>query len=160
MHECQFFPLFFYNILFCCQMHINLEHLKIRPQGDGNMGTIICRKNKTGNIENRGRRTEINIYGYIRNKEQKRQQVEEISVWCQKVHTYIHCKKSFAKFRCGQRWREPNDVGVGKFLFPRRLVLRHRCQHRNLAHSDMAFFTVYYYGFGPVGKMLSPIYCT
>ncbi len=60
-----------------------------------------------------------------------------------KNHCYIHCKKSFAKFRCGQRWREPNDVGVGKFLLPRRLVLRHRCQHRNLAHSDMAFFTVY-----------------
>jgi hypothetical protein len=55
----------------------------------------------------------------------------------------LHCKKSFAKFRCGQRWREPNDVGIGKFLLPRRLVLRHRCQHRNLAHSDMAFFTVY-----------------
>jgi hypothetical protein len=52
-------------------------------------------------------------------------------------------KKSFAKFRCGQRWREPNEVGVGKFLLPRRLVLRQRCQHRSLAHSDMAFFTVY-----------------
>jgi hypothetical protein len=51
----------------------------------------------------------------------------------------LHCKKSFAKFRCRQRWREPNDVGVGKFLLPRRLVLRHRCQHRDLAHSDMAF---------------------
>ncbi len=48
----------------------------------------------------------------------------------------------FAKFRCGQRWREPNDVGIGKFLLPRRLVLCYRCQHRNLAHSDMAFFTV------------------
>ncbi len=52
-------------------------------------------------------------------------------------------KKSFAKFRCGQWWREPNDVGVGKFLLPRCLVLRHRCPHRNLAHSDKAFFTVY-----------------
>jgi hypothetical protein len=27
-----------------------------------------------------------------------------------------------------------------KIPTPRRLVLRHRCQHRNLAHSDMAFF--------------------
>jgi hypothetical protein len=52
---------------------------------------------------------------------------------------FVHCKKSCAKFRCGQRWREPNDVGVGKFPFPQPLVLRHRCQHRNLAHSDMAF---------------------
>ncbi len=52
----------------------------------------------------------------------------------------LHCKKSFAKFRCGQRWREPNDVGVGKYPLPRRLVPRHRCQHRSLAHSDMAFF--------------------
>jgi hypothetical protein len=51
----------------------------------------------------------------------------------------ITLKKNLAKFRCGQRWREPNDVGVGKFLLPRRLVLRHRCQHRSLAHSDMAF---------------------
>ncbi len=33
-------------------------------------------------------------------------------------------KKSFVKFRCGQRWCEPNDVGVGKFLLPRPLVLR------------------------------------
>jgi hypothetical protein len=30
-------------------------------------------------------------------------------------------------------------VGVGKFLLPRRLVLRHRCQQLSLAHSDMAF---------------------
>ncbi len=51
----------------------------------------------------------------------------------------VHCKKSLVKFRCGQRWREPNDVGVGKFLLPRRLVVRHRCQHRSLAQSDMAF---------------------
>ncbi len=51
----------------------------------------------------------------------------------------MHCKKSCAKFRCGQRWREPNDVGVGKFLLPRPLVQRHSCKHRNLAHSDMAF---------------------
>ncbi len=50
-----------------------------------------------------------------------------------------HCKKSCAKFRCGQRWREPNDVGYGKFLLPRPLVLRHHCQHRNLAPSDKAF---------------------
>jgi hypothetical protein len=56
----------------------------------------------------------------------------------------IHCKKSLAKFRCGQRWREPNNVGVGKFLLPRRLVLRHRCQHRSLAHSDMAFLQCTY----------------
>jgi hypothetical protein len=45
----------------------------------------------------------------------------------------MHCKKSFVKFQCGQRWRKPNDVVVGKFLLPRGLVLRHRCQHRNLA---------------------------
>jgi hypothetical protein len=56
----------------------------------------------------------------------------------------LHCKKSFAKFRCGQRWREPNDMGVGKFLLPRRLVLRHRCQHRSLVHSDMAFLQCVY----------------
>jgi hypothetical protein len=30
-------------------------------------------------------------------------------------------------------------VRVGKFLLPRPLDLRHRCQHRNLAHSDMDF---------------------
>jgi hypothetical protein len=28
-------------------------------------------------------------------------------------------KKSCAKFRCGHRWREPNDEGVGNFLLPR-----------------------------------------
>ncbi len=58
------------------------------------------------------------------------------------VHTRALEKKSCAKFRCGQRWREPNDVGVGKFLFPCPLVLRDRRQHRNLAHSDIAFFTM------------------
>ncbi len=58
------------------------------------------------------------------------------------ILSMLHCKKIFAKFRCGQRWREPNYVGVGKFLLPRCLVLRHRCHHRNLAHSDMAFLSV------------------
>jgi hypothetical protein len=62
----------------------------------------------------------------------------------QQRNTCVHCKKGFAKFRCGQRWREPNDVGVGKFLLPRHLVLRHRYQHRNLAHSDMAFLQCIY----------------
>jgi hypothetical protein len=56
------------------------------------------------------------------------------------VYVPYTVKKRFAKFRYGQRWRAPNDVGIRKFLLPRRLVLRHRCQHRNLAHSDMAFF--------------------
>jgi hypothetical protein len=45
----------------------------------------------------------------------------------------VHClctgKKSCAKFWCGQRWHKPNNVGVGKFLLPRPLVLRHQCQH-------------------------------
>jgi hypothetical protein len=65
-----------------------------------------------------------------------------IITWCVYICTScnVHCKKSFAKFRCGQRWRELNEVGVEKFLLPCRLVLRHRCQHRNLAHLDMAFF--------------------
>jgi hypothetical protein len=34
-------------------------------------------------------------------------------------------KKSCAKFRCGQQWRGPNDMGVGKFLPPHPLGLRH-----------------------------------
>ncbi len=52
-------------------------------------------------------------------------------------------KKSFAKFRCGQRWREPNGVGVGKFLLPRRLVLRHPLSASEFGAFRHGFFTVY-----------------
>ncbi len=51
-------------------------------------------------------------------------------------------KKTCTKFRCGQRWREPNDVGVGKFLLPCSLVLRHRCPSEFGAFPTWLFYSV------------------
>jgi hypothetical protein len=54
-----------------------------------------------------------------------------------KMNLFAHCKK---KFREIPMWTTvARTMGVRKFLLPRRLVRRHRCQHRKLAHSDMVF---------------------
>jgi hypothetical protein len=64
----------------------------------------------------------------------------DLTVYSSLAQFPVRCKKKPREILTWATVARTKPRGGRKILLPRPLVLRHRCQHRNLAHSDIAFF--------------------